>query len=80
MFSREQFRIVTEKERFHMTSQRQYILLFQSSSSLKPGTKGFTCGKWLIGYNFGIDDAAELKFGTLKKLIVLNILKYKYCV
>ena len=45
MFSREQFRIVTEKERFHMTSQRQYILLFQSSSSLKPGTKGFTCGK-----------------------------------
>ena len=31
-------------------------------------------------YNFGTDDGAELKFGTYKELIVLNILKYKYCV
>ena len=43
-------------------------------------TKGFTCGKWFIDYNFGIDDSAESKFGTHKELIVLNILKYKYCV
>ena len=27
-----------------------------------------------------IDDGAESKFGTHKELIVLNILKYKYCV
>ena len=45
-------------------------------SSLRPGTKGFTCGKWIIDYNFGIDDGAELKFGTHKEPIVLNILKY----
>ena len=43
-------------------------------------TWGFTCGKWIIAYNFGIDDGAESKFGTHKDLIVLNILKYKYCV
>ena len=40
----------------------------------------FTCGKWIIDYNFRIDDSAELKFGTHEELIVLNILKYKYCV
>ena len=40
----------------------------------------FNCGKWIIGYNFGIDDGTELKFGTHKELIFLNILKYKYCV
>ena len=27
-----------------------------------------------------IDDGAESKFGTHKELIVLDILKYKYCV
>ena len=43
-------------------------------------TEGFTCGKWFIGYNFGIDDDAESKFDTNKELIVLNIFKYKYCV
>ena len=48
------------------------------SSSLRPWTKGFTCGKWFIGYNLGIDDGAESKFGTHKELIVLTILKYKY--
>ena len=31
------------------------------------------------GYNFGTDDGAELKVGAQKELIVLNILKYKYC-
>ena len=41
---------------------------------------GFSCGKWFIGYNFGADYEAESKFGTHKELIVLNILKYKYCV
>ena len=51
-----------------------------SSSSLRPGTKEFTRGKWIIGYNFGIDDGAESKFGTHKELIVLNIFEYKYCV
>ena len=40
----------------------------------------FICGKWFIGYNFGIDDGAESKFGTLKKLIAFNILNYKFCV
>ena len=50
------------------------------SSSLTPGTEGFTCGKWFIGYNFGIEDDAELKFGTHKELIILNILKCKHCV
>ena len=34
----------------------------------------------MIGYNVGIDDDAKSKFGTHKELIVLNILKYKYCV
>ena len=34
----------------------------------------------LIGYNVGIDNDAKSKFGTHKELIVLNILKYKYCV
>ena len=54
--------------------------MYNFSSSLRPGTKGFTCGKWFIDYNFGIDDRAESKFGTHKEPTVLNILKYKYCV
>ena len=29
--------------------------------------------------NSGIVDGAESKFGTHKEIIVLNILKYKYC-
>ena len=49
-------------------------------SSLTPGTKGFSCGKWIIGYNFCIDYGNESKFGTHKELIVFNILKYKYFV
>ena len=51
---------------------------FPTSSSLRPGTKGLTCGKWIIGYNLGIDNGAELK--THEELNILNILKYKYCV
>ena len=47
---------------------------------LRPGTKGFSRWKWMIDYNFGIDDVAESKFGTHKELIVLNSLKCKYCV
>ena len=50
------------------------------SSILRPGSTGFTCGKWFIGYNFGTDDGAELKFSKHKELIVLNILKYQDCV
>ena len=50
------------------------------SSSLRPGTRGFICGKGIIAYNFGIDDGAELKFGTHRELIVPKILEYKYCV
>ena len=46
--------------------------------NLRAGTKGFTCGKWFTGYNFGKDDGA--KFGTYKELIVLNIIKFKYFV
>ena len=52
----------------------------QDSSSLRPGTEGFSCGKWIIGYNFGIDDGSESKFRTHKELIVLNIIKYKDCI
>ena len=40
----------------------------------------FTCGKWYIGYNFGIDDDAGSEFGTYKELTVIDILKYKHCV
>ena len=47
-------------------------------SSLRPGTKGFTRRKGIIGYNFSIDDGAQLKFGIHKELIVLNFLMYKY--
>ena len=50
------------------------------SSNLRPGTKAFTCGKWFIDYNFGINDGAESEFGTHKELTVINILKYKHCV
>ena len=55
-------------------------MLFFRAQSTKAWIKGFTCGKCFIGYNFGIDDGAESKFGTHKELIVLNILKYIYCV
>ena len=51
-----------------------------NSSSLSLGTEGFICGKWIIDYNLGIDDNAELRLGTHKELIVINILKYKYFV
>ena len=40
----------------------------------------FICRKWFIGYNFGIDDDAESKFGAHKELIAFNILNYKFCV
>ena len=43
------------------------------SSSLRPGTKGFNCGKYFIGHNFGIDGGAGSKFGTHEELIVLNV-------
>ena len=42
--------------------------------------KWFVCGKWFIGYNFGLDDGAESKTGTHKELNILTILKYKHCV
>ena len=42
--------------------------------------KWFVCGKWFIGYNFGLDDGAESKTGTHKELVAFKILKYKYCV
>ena len=45
------------------------------SSSLRQGTiKGFPGGKWFIGCKFGADYEAKSKFGTLKELIVLNII------
>ena len=45
-----------------------YLKLYKwdISSSLKRGTKVFTFGNWIIGYNFGIDYGAESKFGTHK--------------
>ena len=62
----------------HHTITRDLFLI--TTLLVWPRTKGFTCGKRIIDYNFGIDDSAKLKFGTHKELIVLNILKYKYCV
>ena len=50
---------------------------------LLPGSNGFTCGKWFIGYNFnsfGSDYGAQSKFGTQKEFLILIILKYKYLV
>ena len=38
----------------------------ENSSSLRPGTKAITCGKWIIVYNFGIGFGAESKFGKHK--------------
>ena len=52
--------------------------LIKYSSRLRPGTKSFTCGKWIIGYNFDIDDGAEWKFGIHEELMVLKILKHKH--
>ena len=40
----------------------------------------FTCEKWFTGYNFGIENGAESKFGTNEELIVLKIWKNKYWV
>ena len=34
----------------------------------------------LLALNFGIDDGAGTKFGTLKELIFLNIFKNYYCI
>ena len=49
--------------------------------SLRPGSNGFTCGKRFTGYiNFGTDYGTQSIFGTHNELIVLNILKYGYCV
>ena len=48
------------------------------SSSLRPGSNEFACEKRFTGYNFGIENEAESKFGTNKELIVLRILKFRY--
>ena len=53
----------------------QFWLAKTQTSSLRSGTKAFTCGN-----NFGIDNVAESKFGTHKEFIILNILKCKHCV
>ena len=50
------------------------------SRSLRPGSNRLNFGKWFIGYNLSTDYGAESNIVTHKKLIVLNILKYKYCV
>ena len=39
-----------------LTSVKVILFSFTSCSSLRPGTKGFTWGEWIIGHNFGIDD------------------------
>ena len=64
---------------FRYVSWRSYFShdSSHSESVASAGTKGFTCGKWFISYNFGIDDGAKSKFGTYKELIALNILKFK---
>ena len=40
----------------------------------------YTCEKWIIGYNLGMDDGVKSNFGTHKELIVLKIVQYKYYV
>ena len=40
-------------------------------NSLKPGSNGFTNGKWFIGYNFGTDYGAGIKIWHTKELIVV---------
>ena len=50
------------------------------SSSSRPGFDGFSCEKSFIGYIFGKEKGDELKFGTHKELINLDILECKYSV
>ena len=57
-----------------LSFQRLHLTMFEFQACAK-----VTCGKWVTGYNFGIDDNAESKFGTRKELIVLNIWKSKHC-
>ena len=77
---RSQFNGTNKKKTTRKTRWNALSKLKIYSSTLRPGTKAFTCGKWIICYNFGIDDGAESKFRTHKELIVLNILKYRHCV
>ena len=49
-----------------------------NSSRSRPGSNRFT--RKVIGYYFGTHYGAESNFTAHKELIVLNILKYKYCV
>ena len=50
------------------------------SSSLRPGTKAFTCGKWFIGYNFGIDDGAQnslsLTFWSINIVLMSHVISH----
>ena len=57
-----------------------FYFLLLIDQQFRSKVKGFTCGKWNISFNFGIDDGVESKFGTSKELIVLNIFKYKFFV
>ena len=57
-----------------------FCFLLIIDKQFRSKAKGFSIGKRNIGYNFGIDDGAEQKFGTRKELIVLNIFQYKFFV
>ena len=75
--------VISFKEANIIYSRLMLLLGFVEANlkySVRPGTEGFTSGKWIIGYKFGIDDGAKSKFDTHKELIVLNIFKYKNCV
>ena len=56
------------------------IAFWKCSSSSRSGFDGFTCEKLFIGHIFGKEKGNELKFGTHKELINLNILECKYSV
>ena len=71
--------LVTEYHWAYRKGHSTDLLLAYLSRSFRPGTKGSTCGKWFIDYNFGKDDGAESKFVTHKELIVVNTVKYRYC-
>ena len=66
VWGRGSFRVV-----YKPGSDAEHFMSRIYSSSLRPGTKAFTCGKWIIGYNFGKDDGAESKLAHLSINIVL---------
>ena len=57
----------------------KFMIELDFSSSLRPETKRVTCGKLIFGYNFGIDDGTESKFGTHKNPSSITFLSIILC-